>query len=332
MATAPLDSEEIVGNQEDSTIFAAFKRVREFAVQTEVTKNIADSYAQTELAGHEDAGTPERRAKHRSRRVSAKELALEKKSSLPKTAFSNKEALKRVVTQQAIKPPYNVFDHYRTEGWAQRVARKFLFEQVTLFVVLLNTIWLAIDADYNSASVLVDAAPVFQAVENLFCLYFSGELLVRFLAFKRKRNACKDYWFVFDSFLLTLMIVETWLISIIIVAAGAKAALPGGTSLLRVVRLVKLLRLTRMSKLLRAAPELVIIMKGLVYASRSVCVFFLLWVMIVYVFAILFKQITDGQVVGITYFHSVPAAMNTLLLNGVFCGSLRAHQFPFEWI
>eukprot|EP00933_Yihiella_yeosuensis_P076287 TRINITY_DN8598_c1_g1_i1.p1 TRINITY_DN8598_c1_g1~~TRINITY_DN8598_c1_g1_i1.p1 ORF type:complete len:490 (-),score=57.82 TRINITY_DN8598_c1_g1_i1:137-1606(-) len=234
-------------------------------------------------------------------------------------AFGQDDKTKRINTKAAIRPPYNVFDYYHTEGFAQRIGRSPYFEYVTLGIVFLNTIWIAIDADHNQAAMLVDADPVFQVAENLFCLYFTGEVVLRFACFQRKCRAFADYWFVFDFILVTLMVAETWIVTIILVAMGARnVQMPGGTSMLRMVRLVKLLRLTRMTKFLRAAPELVIIIKGLAFAARSVCVFFLLWVMIVYVFAILFRQLTDGQAVGSQYFDTVPEAMNTLLLNGVF--------------
>jgi len=121
---------------------------------------------------------------------------------------------------------------------------------------------------------------------------------------------------------VTIMIVETWIVTGIMLAMNiTTVGGADGLSVLRTVKMVKLVRLTRMAKLLKSVPELIIIVKGLQYASRSVSVFFLLWGMIVYVFAVLFRQLTDGQVVGLTYFPSVPHAMNTLLLNGVFANT-----------
>jgi len=91
--------------------------------------------------------------------------------------------------------------------------------------------------------------------------------------------------------------------------------------MLRLIKLVKLIRLSRMARLLRSVPELVIIVKGLRFASRSVAVFFMLWGMIVYIFAVLLRQLTDRTQLGATFFPGVLDAMNTLLLNGVFADS-----------
>jgi len=72
-----------------------------------------------------------------------------------------------------------------------------------------------------------------------------------------------------------------------------------------------------MAKLMRAIPELVVLCRGLTVAFRTVVIFIVLWTVLVFVFGILFRQITDGEEIGNRYFKTVPAAMNTLLLNGL---------------
>jgi hypothetical protein len=72
-----------------------------------------------------------------------------------------------------------------------------------------------------------------------------------------------------------------------------------------------------MAKLLNSIPELIIVLKTIIVASRAVLIFFVMWLIIIYVFAVIFRQMTDGEDVGGKYFASVPAAMNTLLLEGV---------------
>jgi hypothetical protein len=46
----------------------------------------------------------------------------------------------------------------------------------------------------------------------------------------------------------------------------------------------------------RSFPELMIIVKGLTFAARSVCVFSLLWFIITYAFAIILRQLTEAWV------------------------------------
>lgn len=143
--------------------------------------------------------------------------------------------------------------------------------------------------------------------------------MIRFLAFEFKRHAFMDRWFVFDFILVTNMVVETWMLPMVMAAMAEEASADSFTDLtmLRMLRMVKLLRLTRISRFLRAVPELVIIVKAIGLAARSVIVFFLLWLIVIYVFAVVMRQITDGSSVGERWFKTVPGAMNTLLLDGI---------------
>jgi len=241
-------------------------------------------------------------------------LADRKKSN----AFADAETMKERLRAALIKPQYNVMDYYKTQGIVQRVARSHNFENMTFLVIFLNAIWIAVDTDYNSAPMLVDAHPVFQVAENVFCLYFTGELLIRLFAFRRKANCFRDFWFVFDTILVSMMVIETWIVSAVMLALGSTgSANVGNASILRMVRMVKMIRLSRMARLLRAIPELVILLKAVGAAARIIFVFLLLWSILIYVFAVLFRQISDGQPIGLQYFDSVPDAMNTLLLDGI---------------
>merc|ERR1712232_1109979 len=126
------------------------------------------------------------------------------------------------------------------------------------------------------------------------------------MAFKQKRNCFKEYWFVFDFILVLLMVVETWVLTLFVVFFGGDGLSVGGNlSMIRVVRIVKMLRVSRMARLLRAIPEVVILVKGIGAASRSVVVFCILWAMIIYVFAVVFKEFTVGHQTGNMKFSSV---------------------------
>jgi len=181
--------------------------------------------------------------------------------------------------------------------------------------------WIAVDTDHNDAVVLIDAQPIFIVVENAFCMYFSLELLIRFLSFRTKKYCFKDFWFTFDSVLLSGMVVETWILSLILLAmtggGGSSAEGLGNFSILRMARLVKILRMARMARLLRMIPELVVIMKSIGAAFRSVSFFLLLTLIILYVYAVAFRQMSKESEIGERYFQTVPKAMNNLLLQGM---------------
>ncbi|CAE7491999.1 unnamed protein product [Symbiodinium microadriaticum] len=231
--------------------------------------------------------------------------------------FTDADALKKKARQALMKPPYNVMDYYRETGIFQRIARSTAFDWLSLFMVILNAGWIAVDADLNTAAVITNASPPFILVENLFCTYFFAEVFIRFMAFAEKWRCLRDGWFVFDSLLVFTMVIETWIMPIIVLGFNLDLANALDLSTLRMFRMVKLLRLSRMAKLLRAVPELTIIMKGIRLATRSVVVFFALWMMIIYVFALVLRQLTEGQSVGSQYFANVPQSVNNLLLYGI---------------
>eukprot|EP00929_Paragymnodinium_shiwhaense_P053793 TRINITY_DN2695_c0_g2_i1.p1 TRINITY_DN2695_c0_g2~~TRINITY_DN2695_c0_g2_i1.p1 ORF type:complete len:1045 (-),score=308.42 TRINITY_DN2695_c0_g2_i1:150-3284(-) len=239
------------------------------------------------------------------------------RSAVP--VFADKDKLKKRIREAMIKEQYNVFDYYHDEGIVKEIATHPVFEHMTFAFIFTNAVWIGIDADNNPAELLVDADPVFQVIENVFCLFFTSELAIRFLAFKSKRDAFRDMWFNFDAVLVFLMIMETWILTIIFVAIGSDTGGKGlgATSILRITRIVKVLRMARMARLLRTIPELVILMKGLFSALRSVAVFGLLWAVIIYIFALFLVQTTRDTPLRDLYFGSVPDAMNTLLLDGV---------------
>jgi len=302
-------------DEEFDTASSKQQRVREFFTQT-VPKDRKDSAAQTDPVHIDD---PHKKDPKKQKHKEARKSKLEQREQ---KGFAGADKLKQAAKEASMKPPYNVFDYYYDTGVCQYIAKSQIFDSISLLIVIVNAVWIAIDTDRNPAPMLIEAEPVFQIAENIFCTFFTCELLIRFLAFQKKTNAFKDAWFVFDMCLVTIMIVETWIVTGIMLAMNiTTVGGADGLSVLRTVKMVKLVRLTRMAKLLKSVPELIIIVKGLQYASRSVSVFFLLWGMIVYVFAVLFRQLTDGQVVGLTYFPSVPHAMNTLLLNGVFANT-----------
>jgi voltage-gated sodium channel len=228
--------------------------------------------------------------------------------------------MKQNVWDALKKDPYDVADFYHKTGVWRKIATHSAFENVTLSVISLNALWIAIDTDNNTADTLLQAEPLFQIVDHAFCWYFSFEWYIRFSAFKRKRDGLKDRWFVFDSCLVLMMVAETWVMTIVLLCldSGGSSGM-GGASILRLFRL---LRLSRLARMLRSMPELMILIKGMVAASRSVFFTMCLLVIGLYLFAIAMRQLTEGTSVGELFFYSVPASMYKLTIEGVFLDNL----------
>jgi hypothetical protein len=114
-----------------------------------------------------------------------------------------------------------------------------------------------------------------------------------------------------------VMVAETWLVAVFVLLVGGV----GGSgleygSMVRLVRLLRLSRMARMARLLRLFPELMILVKGLSVALRSVFFTLCLLVAIMYIFAVGFTQLTKDTDIGFTYFSTVLNSMNTLFLQG----------------
>mmetsp|Transcript_45029 Transcript_45029/g.84592 ORF Transcript_45029/g.84592 Transcript_45029/m.84592 type:complete len:826 (-) Transcript_45029:61-2538(-) len=235
-----------------------------------------------------------------------------------KPVFVDATQMKERVREAIMRPEYNVMNAYKTTGCWQYVARHSWFEHLTLGVIALNAVWIWVDTDLNKAQTLIAAHPVFICAEMLFCFYFSVEITVRFMAFKRKRDCLNDPWFVFDSLLVMMMILETWVVTLVLLITKKESGAGlGNASVLRLVRLLRLTRMARMARLLRAVPEMMILIKGILVAIRSVFFTLLMLAIIIYIFGVAFAQLCKDTPLEKLYFENVHVSMSSLLLLGV---------------
>ena len=174
-----------------------------------------------------------------------------------------------------------------------KVVRSSHFETVSLAITCLNAIWIALDLEFNDALTVLEADPLFIVVELLFLAYFGGEVAMRYLSYASTRRACRDRWFLFDVILVTLMIVEIWLIPMIGLTSGGSSDSGGGIGDASFLRMLRLVRITRVIRAASYMPEVMIIIKGLTVASRSVFFTFVLLLLITYIFSIAFRQLAQ---------------------------------------
>lgn len=247
--------------------------------------------------------------------------------------FKDPQTVKDQVKQALEKrEPYSVFMYYKDEAdtwfgpmapgtsiWP-KIAKAAWFENTTLAVIAINAAYIALDTDWNKPEPLTcsdtysltESATFFQFMEHAFCVYFTFEWVCRFMSFKKKANGLKDGWFVFDSALVFMMVMETWVMLIVMALMGGGGSPVGGTSILRLFRL---LRLSRLMRMLRSLPELMILIKGMATAMKSVAYVMALLVLITYVFAIAFTQLSVGtESVGDDWFANISLSMYSLLI------------------
>jgi len=185
------------------------------------------------------------------------------------------------------------------DTWCGKLAKDKRFEVLTMIVITANALVIGYDADYTArftrADWLYEDEPQFIFFELFFAVYFSVELSIRFFALKRKLDCIFDRWFVFDSILVAMMVIETFIIESIVKAVNRDDG-GAGISGASVLRLLRLLRITRMSRLMRSFPELMTIIRGLAASIRSVFWTGVILFLLTYTWAILFtNEYHQGQ-------------------------------------
>mmetsp|Transcript_954 Transcript_954/g.1919 ORF Transcript_954/g.1919 Transcript_954/m.1919 type:complete len:642 (+) Transcript_954:54-1979(+) len=279
-------------------------------------------------AGSKDAeklaGSKELRKSVKTRRSMSRE------SPASLFGFADPEQIKMNVrmTVAGKRKAYNVQDLYHESGFFQALAKSPAFDNLTLSVIALNAIFMAIDTDWNKQRPLESmdtndllSSPLFFFItENTFCFYFTLELVIRFGAFAQKSHTMRDGWFVFDSLLVIMMIIETWVMPLIQTVGGAG----GSMGNVAILRLLRLLRLSRLLRMLRSLPELMILIKGMATAMKSVSYVMCLLVIFTYVFGIAFTQLAAGSAAGDVYFSNVALSMYSLLIHAAFMDDMAS--------
>lgn len=244
--------------------------------------------------------------------------------------FTDPEDIKRRI-QEAIASDksqnYTVFDFYWPNGCFQYIAKHPAFENVTLAVIAANAVYMAVATDWNKDRPLEAVAvrdlkdsPLFwRVMENCFCAYFTIEWIIRFGAFRNKLNCFRDSWFMFDSLLVVMMVLETWIMEAVTEFTGFSLQALGDTAILRLFRLLRLSRLLRM---LKSHPELMILIRGMVAAVSSVLYVLFLLLALTYAFAIALTQLAVETDVGDMYFANVTLSMYHLFIHATFMDDL----------
>lgn len=179
------------------------------------------------------------------------------------------------------------------DGLVAAVAYSGCFLNVALVAIVLNALWMLIDTEWNHVNLrgsdgrrpLQDVSGV---VENLFCSFFSIEILIRFFGFKRWRFMFEDSWFLFDALLVILMVLETWVLPILSQLDSSLNS--DALDNVKLIRLFRMLRLGRIFRILRFHPEMRLLVKSIARAMNAVFNILFLLVLVTYLFAIIFTS------------------------------------------
>ncbi|CAJ1408463.1 unnamed protein product [Effrenium voratum] len=203
----------------------------------------------------------------------------------------------------------------RRKNICWRIVKNPNFDRLTMLIIFLNAVTLAISAEQDE---VVARGSFLVIADNVFCMYFLVELAIRCATYVRTLFAFQDMAFTFDFLLLVLMIWETWVMPIVSTIFDQSADVLQSSGALRLARILRVLRTARMARLVRQMPELMILIKGMMLACRSVFFTLLLLLIITFTFAIAFVELSHDTALKPIFFSSTAASIYTLILQCIF--------------
>lgn len=174
--------------------------------------------------------------------------------------------------------------------------------------IVLNSLVLAVETDARDDSDNA-AELVWFTLDSIFNVVFLVEMLMRIYA--EQRSWLKSGWNVFDFFLVSVGIIDTWILTF----TGSGALDVSIVAMLRILRLMRLLRLLRV---FRMCKELMLIIVGIASAMRA-----MVWGLAILAITIFMCALLLTRLVGKSsmytdpfyneYFGSMPRTAFTLL-------------------
>ncbi|KAF4666282.1 hypothetical protein FOZ61_009971 [Perkinsus olseni] len=151
-------------------------------------------------------------------------------------------------------------------------------------IICVNVIVIGLEIDLGDFTANIEDRLGWYAVENVFLLIFTFEMVARMR--HHGRYYFRDPWNTLDCIIVTLGIIETWFLAPIGSASNFR--------MLTSLRVIRLLRLGRLVHLLRSFKELWLIIMGLVDSLKTLGWVCLLLLLVLYVCGI-FTTIQIGQ-------------------------------------
>jgi len=277
--------------------------------------------------------SPESDTLERERRMQAcaDSLTARKKQASRYSMFSDPDELREQIRDNLTEEVSDASQQlYKDVGLCQAMVKSSRFEAASMVLVVLSSVWMAVEIDHNHSKTFHEADMIFQVVAHVLCVLFSMELLVRIRAFRQLTDAMHDRWIVFDAVLVMLLVFEVWILGTI--AAIADATMAGsGMKFIIVFRVLKLVRILRIARVLQHIPELMVILRGLGRALRAIAVILVLSALNIYIAAIVFTAALDGSALGRELFPSVNSSMGTLMLECTLSGSRGTAIMRAAW-
>eukprot|EP00928_Gymnodinium_smaydae_P027304 TRINITY_DN21154_c0_g1_i1.p1 TRINITY_DN21154_c0_g1~~TRINITY_DN21154_c0_g1_i1.p1 ORF type:complete len:559 (-),score=58.93 TRINITY_DN21154_c0_g1_i1:173-1819(-) len=242
-------------------------------------------------------------------------------SSVGSRVFTDAETIKELLEERLSDSGASKCEPispYKSKGMCQWLVRHAWFEGLCIALVLFSSFWIAVELDMNPepTGLLHKSGWVFQVVGHGLCVFFICELLLRFLAHRDKKRALTNVSFLFDAFLVLLIVFENWIVPLIVIISGSNVNT--GMKLLVVLRMLRVSRIMRLRSVLRHVPELTVIVRGIGFALKGIAVVCGILFLMIYIVGIALNVLTEGLKVHDNHFDTVLMSMGTLLLECTF--------------
>lgn len=166
------------------------------------------------------------------------------------------------------------------------------FTCVTILGICVNAITIGLQTDWDAKNLPKDTHLAFKAIEIFFCIAFTIELIMRFLAF-RLAFFCNDEWRwnMFDTFLVSVTLIEQF-VELIITKDGKLGV---NVSFMRVLRVLRLVRVVRLVRIVRLISELRTIVSSVANSLKSLVFTILIIAFLIYIMAVFITQMVTEK-------------------------------------
>lgn len=179
-----------------------------------------------------------------------------------------------------------------------RLARSSKFKFFFSVLILVNTIFVAVQVNETAKQAQYEAPPVYLTVSDMaFCLAFVIEIVIRMLVERCSffRGETK-YWNLFDLALVVLAFQEQVSAFVLIARGEAAQVMEGGgggeETNFTFLRMVRMLRVLRVLRVLKFCPQLIVLVQGILESMSAMIWLFALLALTLFIMSLIFMSAT----------------------------------------
>jgi len=167
-----------------------------------------------------------------------------------------------------------------------------LFDYIIAFVIILNTLFLGIQANYQATHLTEETPSWLRGIEISFAAVFAAEFAMRLLIHRSKFFLHQDRWWnCFDAIVILLQLLEEGMLLLRMLKVTSDSGIDSSGALsLRVLRVFRLVRIIRIIRVLHLVQELRSLIVSIFSSSRALMWTLLLLFLLIYSLSVCFTQ------------------------------------------